>query len=88
MPTTEQDSMQRSGMETPLCATSPYALFLSPSHQELQRVIEVTFCCFISEKVWVQPIWNQTRIRRTRRGVWFQGHTFSLESRGLPGTTV
>jgi hypothetical protein len=33
-PTADRDFMQRSGMKTKVGVTSPYALFLSPSHLE------------------------------------------------------
>ena len=40
-PTTKLDFKERSGLKTTLGATDPYALFLPPSHPELQRRIEV-----------------------------------------------
>lgn len=40
----------------------------------------------IREKGWSHYIWYQPGIRRTRRAGWYQGHPFSLESRGLGGT--
>ncbi|WP_434317524.1 hypothetical protein [Leifsonia sp. P73] len=49
MPTTEQVSTERSDVETQRGATSPYALFLSPSHRELQRAIESAFAVSSAE---------------------------------------
>lgn len=83
MPTDGQVSMQRSGMETRPGVTSPYALFLSPSHQELQRRIEVAFCCFISGNGWINTILINTGSEGSLPVVLIKVHPVPLESRGL-----
>ncbi|MEY9850610.1 hypothetical protein ABH923_000288 [Leifsonia sp. EB41] len=83
MPTTEQVSTERSDVETQRGATSPYALFLSPSHRELQRAIEVTFCCFIRGNGWINTFLINTASEGSLTVVWIKGHPFALESRGL-----
>ncbi|MGJ4844838.1 hypothetical protein [Leifsonia sp. Le1] len=83
MPTTEQVSAERSEVETQRGATSPYALFLSPSHRELQRAIEVTFCCFIRGNGWINSILINTEPEGSSTVVLIKDHPFGLESRGL-----
>lgn len=88
MPTTDQDFHERSDMENaglchvPLC---PFSLSLASgaSAEDRGHIADV-----ISEKGWFHIIWYPTGIRRTRRAVGYQGHPFSLESRGSSGSSV
>lgn len=88
MPTSGQVDPQRSGGETQPGATSPYALFSFSLASGASASDRGHICRFISGKGWYQHHWYQSRTRRARRVLWYHGHPFALESRGLAGTTV
>lgn len=82
-PTDEQGSRSRSGLETQLGVTSPYALFFSYSHPELQRRIEVTIAAVIGGNGWISLILITTRSEGSSLVVVIKWHPFAPESRGL-----
>lgn len=82
-PTDEQVSRSRSGLETQLGVTSPYALFFSYSHPELQRRIEVTIAAVIGGNGWISLILITTRSEGSSLVVVIKWHPFAAGSRGL-----
>ncbi|PYY34485.1 hypothetical protein [Curtobacterium sp. MCPF17_046] len=82
-PTDEQVHEERSESRTQLGVTSPYALFFSYSHPELQRRIEVTIAAVIGGNGWISLILINTSSEGSSLVVVIKWHPFAAGSRGL-----
>lgn len=82
-PTDERLSRSRSGLETQLGVTSPYALFLCREDPELQRRIEVTIAAVIGGNGWISLILINTSSEGSGLVVVIKWHPCAAGSRGL-----